>query len=280
MELRPLGKTGLKVSAIGLGTVKLGRNTGVKYPERFELPSDERCAALLEKAAGLGITVLDTARAYGTSEERLGKLMKEGAARGIGRDRWVIVTKAGERYEGGESRYDFSAGAVRRSVEESLRALRTDRVEVVLLHCGWRAEGAAGRGDDKRELEILENAETVGALEELKRTGKARVIGASTRTIAGGLAAVESGVYDVVMVTYNARAAAEIAVIEAAERAGVGVLVKKALMSGHIGSATGGDPAAESVRFALRPTGVGSVIVGTISPAHLEANARAAGAAE
>src|SRR5690606_39506858 len=71
---RPLGNTGLQASPLGLGTVKIGRNQGVKYPSGFDLPDDGQVRDLLALARGLGINLLDTAPAYGTSEERLGPL--------------------------------------------------------------------------------------------------------------------------------------------------------------------------------------------------------------
>ena len=88
--LRPLGRTGLQVSALGLGTVKLGRNQDVKYPRAFELPDDRSAAALLDRARGLGINLLDTAPAYGSSEERLGGLLAGQ------REHWIICSKVGE----------------------------------------------------------------------------------------------------------------------------------------------------------------------------------------
>ena len=69
---RMLGNTGIEVSIISLGTVKFGRNQGVKYPKLFNLPTDAEIAALLHDAKQLGINLLDTAPAYGKSEERLG----------------------------------------------------------------------------------------------------------------------------------------------------------------------------------------------------------------
>ena len=76
MDLRTLGKTGLKISPLGLGTVKFGRNQGVKYPGGFEIPEEGDLASLVALAKDLGINLLDTAPAYGTSEERLGRLLK------------------------------------------------------------------------------------------------------------------------------------------------------------------------------------------------------------
>ncbi len=92
MELRPLGATSLSVSPLGLGTVKFGRNVGVKYPQPFDLPSDQEALTLLATAWDLGINLLDTAPAYGVSEERLGRLLQH-----CRRD-WVIVTKVGEEF--------------------------------------------------------------------------------------------------------------------------------------------------------------------------------------
>ena len=72
-----LGQTGLELSPIGLGTVKIGRNTDLKYPSGFELPSDHEIIELLRLASQLGINCLDTAPAYGTSEKRLGAVLPE-----------------------------------------------------------------------------------------------------------------------------------------------------------------------------------------------------------
>ena len=132
--LTTLGSTGMAVSLIGLGTVKLGRNSDVKYPSAFELPSDDDARALLDAARALGVNLLDTAPAYGSSEARLGALL-EGQ-----RDDWLICTKAGEIYEGGQSRYDFTEQHIRASVDASLKRLRTDRVDILLLHSDGRDE--------------------------------------------------------------------------------------------------------------------------------------------
>ena len=77
MVPRPLGRTGIKVSPIGLGTTKLGRNTDVKYPKPFELPSDKQVGELLEAAFALGVNLIDTAPAYGESETRLGPFVAQ-----------------------------------------------------------------------------------------------------------------------------------------------------------------------------------------------------------
>ncbi|MBL8764826.1 MAG: aldo/keto reductase [Phycisphaerae bacterium] len=269
MELRPLGTSGIAVSVLGLGTVKLGRNRGVRYPAAFEVPTDEAAERLLRCAAEVGVTLLDTAPAYGASEERLGRLVGR-----VGRrDRWVLCTKAGEEFEpaaaGGEgaSRFDFSPRAVRSSVERSLIRLGVEHLDIVLLHC------------DGRDAWIVRESGALDELLRLKHEGKLGAAGASTKTIAGGLAAVERG--DVVMVAYSPWDRDAEPVIDAARVAGKGVLVKKALGSGWLGSDASGaghagraDPGA-ALRFAAGKPGVSSVVVGTIDEVRLRANARA-----
>lgn len=272
MELRPLGCTGLQVSAIALGTVKLGRNRGVKYPEGegFKLPNDAEAAALFRCASENGVTFVDTAPAYGASEDRIGQLMSQNAWFSRGRAGWILGTKVGEEFdpESGTSRFDFSPSGVRSSVERSLRRLRVDEIDLVLLHCG-----------EHDDWTIMHSG-AMETLRDLKRAGKVRAIGASTKSVDGGLAAVRSsmGACDVVMVTYNPRDRADEIVIDAAHRRGVGVLVKKALLSGHVGTIGSRlpadlreepDGASAALRFALRRTGVTSVVVGTTSVNHL-----------
>jgi len=251
---RALGRTGLEVSPLGLGTVKLGRSAGVKYPAPFVIPDDADAANLLALAAELGINLIDTAPAYGDSEERLGRLFAGQ------RERWIISTKAGEEFDAatGLSTYDFSPRAVTASAERSLRRLRTDRLDILLLH------------SDGRDEWIIRESGAMDALARLRERGLARAIGVSTRTAEGATLAVEYG--DVVMVTLNEEHGGDLPAIESASDRGVGVLVKKALMSGR----AGGELAARAIGFALAPAGVSSVIVGTISPANLRANARAA----
>lgn len=256
MELRALGTSGLRVSPLGLGTVKFGRNEGVKYPVGFDLPDDDHVRALLNLAAELGINLIDTAPAYGSSEQRLGALLPGP------RERWVIATKVGESFHDGHSRFDFSAAATRASVERSLRALRTDWLDLVLVHSD---------GDDCR---ILAEEPVVDTLLELRRAGLVRAVGFSGKTVAGGLKALEH--CDAVMVTYNPAYTAERPVIEAAARAGRGVLVKKGLMSGHL-NAPEGDPVLHCMAHVFAMPGVSSMVVGTISAEHLRHDAQVLG---
>ena len=97
----------------------------------------------------------------------------------------------------------------------------------------------------------------------------------STKTVAGGLLAVAC--MDVVMVTYNPFQDAEAPVIDAAHAAGKGVLIKKALASGHLEQAgPTADPVEDSLRFIFARRGIASVVLGTLNPQHLRHNVEAA----
>ncbi|HXH03093.1 MAG TPA: aldo/keto reductase [Candidatus Competibacteraceae bacterium] len=254
MELRELGSSGIRVSPLGLGTVKFGRNQEVKYPQGFALPSDREIRELLALARALGINLLDTAPAYGTAEERLGRLLP-----GPRRD-WVIVTKVGEEFRDGRSVFDFTAAATRASVERSLSRLNSDWLDLVLIH------------SDGEDVRILTEEGALDALLELKREGKVRAVGISSKTVAGGLLALDS--CDAVMVTHNPLHQEERPVIRAAHERGRGVLIKKGLLSGHL-AALGTDPVETCLRCVFAEAGVSSLVVGTLNPAHLRADVAA-----
>lgn len=256
LPLRPFGKTGLMISPLGLGTVKLGRNKALKYPQPFDLPTDAQAADLLRAAQKRGVTLLDTAPAYGEAQERLGRIL--GACGG--RDRWTIVTKAGEHFDPdtGISTFDFSPRGIIDSVERSMKHLRTDRLDAVLIHSD---------GDDER---ILRDGTAFDALARFKRRGRVRCVGMSTKTAAGGLLAVNSGRCDVVMLTLNARHDADLPAIREAGKRGVGVLIKKAFESGA------GVAPDEALERCYAEPGVSCVVVGTLRAEHLEQNAAAA----
>jgi aryl-alcohol dehydrogenase-like predicted oxidoreductase len=252
MKQVSIGTTGIEISVLGLGTVKLGRDQGVKYPEGFVIPDDKQATSLLSLASDLGINLLDTAPAYGNSEERLGKLLKGQ------RERWVICTKTGEEFENGLSRYDFSPEHTRFSIERSLRRLNTDYLDMVLIH------------SDGNDLDILNKHGTLETLQELKEQGLVRAIGMSTKTVEGGLLAAQRA--DIVMATYNLSSQDEKPVLDYCAEHGKTALIKKAFASGHL-CADGEDPARKSLEFVFGHPGASSVIIGTINPDHLRANA-------
>ena len=248
---RPLGSTGIDVSALGLGTVKFGRNEQVKYPQDFKIPKDQDVMRILDMAWSLGINFIDTAPAYGTSEERLGKLLAQ-------RHDWVIETKVGEIFENGQSHFDFSAKHTRESVENSLRKLRRDYLDVVLVHSS---------GDD---MNIIQQEDALAELENLKQKGLIRAFGMSTKTVEGGLWIVEH--CDVVMATCNLEYDEEQAVLDRAKELNKGVVVKKGLLSGYAGVARDGSGIERSFEHVLSKPAVSSMIVGTINRHHLKNN--------
>jgi len=236
------------VSPIGFGAVKIGRNQAVKYSAAYDLPSDLEVGRLLNGVLDAGINLIDTAPAYGTSEERI--------ARAVGhrRGEFLLCTKAGESFHDGHSTFDFSGAALRRSVEASLRRLRTEAVDILLLHSGGQ------------DLEIQRQGDTVETLVALRETGLARAVGLSAKTVEGARAALAWA--DVLMVEYHAEDRVQEPVMAEAHAAGVGVLVKKALASGRLA------PEA-ALRFVLANPGVSSAVVGSLNLAHVLANVAA-----
>ena len=137
----------------------------------------------------------------------------------------------------------------------SLKRLNTDYLDIFLIH------------SDGNDLEVL-NDELIAAMQSFKRRGLVRAIGASTKTVEGGLKALEN--MDVAMVTYNQDYRDEEAVLDYAATHNKGTLIKKALASGHAANPE------DAIRFALSHEGAGSLIIGTINPNHLKANVAAA----
>ena len=252
MHKRPVADTGILVSPIGLGTVKLGRDVGVKYPHGFTIPDDQQALSLINLAKDLGINLIDTAPAYGNSEERLGTLLKGQ------RHDWVICSKVGEEFINGESSFHFDKASVIKSIDRSLQRLNTDYIDMVLAH------------SDGNDVDIIQRHEILDVLAELKKTGKIRATGMSTKTVAGGLLAAEYS--DCVMATYNLAYTDEKPVLDYCADNNKAVLIKKALASGHLCLKEGEDPVKKSFDFIFKEPGVTSAIVGTINKQHLKLN--------
>ncbi|MCX4187617.1 aldo/keto reductase [Methylophaga sp. OBS4] len=254
-----IADTGLAVSPLGLGTVKLGRDKAVKYPQGFKIPDDKQAADLLSQAWALGINLLDTAPAYGHSEQRLGQLLKQ-----QNRD-WIIATKAGEYFDpaSGQSHYDFTPESLTASVENSLRLLQREVLDIVLIH------------SDGNDSDIIQRLGALDTLNNLKQRGLIRATGMSTKTVAGGLLALKQS--DLVMVMHNLFYQEERAVLEQAARDNKGIFIKKALGSGHLAQdpdqvQTQTDIVQANFDFIFAEPAVTSVIIGTINPMHLADN--------
>jgi len=249
MLRRRLGRTGLSVSPLGFGAFKIGRNQGAKYTEGYELPDEAEVERLLNEVLDLGISYIDTAPAYGVSEERIGRAIAHR------RGEFVLSTKVGETFENGTSTYDYSDIAVRNSVERSLHRLQTDVLDVVFIH---------SNGDD---LSILNNTGVVAALGDLKAEGTIRAVGMSGKTLPGARQALDWA--DVIMVEYHLKDRSHESLIAEAGKRGIGVVVKKGLASGRL-------EAAESIRFVLANDHVSSLTVGGLNLDHIRSNIAAA----
>lgn len=245
MTHRTLVNTDLLVSPIGFGAFKIGRNQNIKYAQGYELPDDAATERLLNGVLDLGINLIDTAPAYGLSEQRIGQFISRR------RNEFTLCTKVGETFENGESIYDYSGASIRHSVHRSLARLRTDVLDIVLIH---------SNGQDEQ---ILTQSDAVPALQSLRDQGLIRWIGLSGKTVAGARRALEW--CDVLMVEYHVNDTSHAPVIEQARARGVGVLVKKGLASGSLAPE-------RAIPFILQNPNVASLIVGGLSLDHLKQN--------
>jgi len=250
------GNSGLRVPKLGLGAGLLG-----------DASLDEReVARLLHGALDAGVTLIDSARSYGLSEERIARHLRQR------RDELVLSTKGGYGVDGVE---DWTAAAVTGGVEAALERLGTDRLDVFFLH--------------SCPIETLERGEVARALEEAVRAGKVRVAGYSGENQALELAA-RSGAFGALMCSVNLvdQRALDGALGEAARR-GLGVIAKRPLANAcweftdrPVGKyaevywerfaglrGRGLDWPEVAARFAAFAPGVSSMVVGTRSLAHL-----------
>ena len=126
MKYRKLGKTGLEVSVIGLGTWQFGGEWGKDFTQ-------QEVDQILGRGQELGINLIDTAECYG---DHLSETLIGNAIRGK-RSEWILATKFGHHYHGFRDRTDdYSAATVQKQLEDSLRALQTDYIDLYQFHSG------------------------------------------------------------------------------------------------------------------------------------------------
>jgi aryl-alcohol dehydrogenase-like predicted oxidoreductase len=263
--MRDFGATGLRVPVLGLGAGQIG---DARVPEA-------EASRILNAAIDLGVTLVDTARSYGLSEERIGRYLAHR------RGEFVLATKVGYGVEG---ETDWTAACVRRGIDEALRRLRTDAVDVVLLHsCGT---------EELRDEGILR------ALEDAGRAGKLRVAGYSGENAPLELA-LASGRFGAIECSVNLcdQRVTEGTLPVARERR-LGVIAKRSIANapwrhaqrpvGHYveeywvrWKAMGIDPAGVpwdelALRFSAYAPGVSCCLVGTARIEHLQRNAEMA----
>ena len=159
MEYTRLGSTGMKVSRICLGCMGFGDAT--RWTHKWVL-NEENSRPVIQKALEMGINFFDTANVYslGTSEEYLGRALKDFARR----DEVVIATKVHGKMYDGPNGSGLSRKAILSEIDNSLKRLGTDYVDLYIIH----------RWDYETPIE-----ETMDALNDVVRAGKARYIGAS-----------------------------------------------------------------------------------------------------
>jgi predicted aldo/keto reductase-like oxidoreductase len=202
MQRVRFGRTGLEVSRIGFGALQIS----TKYDHAH-------AGRLLNAALDAGISIIDTARGYQDSEERIGKAISHR------RDEFVIATKSG-----GGTRKEFWE-----ALEESLRRLKTDHVDVYQFH---------GADSSSRGF-IYEGETTIECMREAQEQGKIRFIGFSSHSLEGSLDLMATGDFDVVQypISYVGSEATERGLVEEARRLDVGLLGMKPFGGGRLGHA-------------------------------------------
>jgi L-galactose dehydrogenase len=281
MKYHKLGARGPVVSAVSLGTSPLGGMFGV---------ADESAAlSTVRRAVDVGITFFDTSPYYGDglAERRLGRALHGE------RDRVIIGTKAGRK---SLREFDFSPESIRSSLDESLRRLGTDHVDIFQLH--------------DIEYANLDQviADSYAELVRLRDEGKCRYIGMTGYPTAALRTAITATDLDVVLsyahyTLLDSCLATKL--LPVARRRGVGVINAAALALGLLtrgGTRMGTEhPAGERIRsaarravdvcvrrgadvawlanqYSIQRSGCASTVVGTVNPTHLDAAVAAVGA--
>ena len=244
-----ISNSNISLSEIGLGTVKFGRNTDIKYPESFDLPSDNDLIEILNTAAELGVDYLDTAVAYGIANQRLGRLLPKV------NKKFKIVAKIGERYssESG-STYDFSRPALEHDFENLLEELGINFIECLLLHCNDNDCG----DDIKGGLMFLKH---------LKQKGLIGAYGSSCKTKEGVMLALDSN-SDVVMIEPNLFMQTQNLFDHYSNAI---VVIKKAFSSGSVLLNQNINPS-EILKNYLEEKTILSIVIGSINISHLHQN--------
>jgi aryl-alcohol dehydrogenase-like predicted oxidoreductase len=207
LEQRTLGRTGRQVSVIGLGTWQLGADWGAV--------SEGAAREVLEAATDAGVTFFDTADVYGDgrSEQVIGRFLADRA------DELdvTVATKMGRRME--QLAENYRSGHFRAWVDRSRRNLRTDRLDLVQLHCPPSA--------------VIDADATYDALDALVDEGSIAAYGVSVETVDQALSAIARPNVATIQIILNAfRLKPLERVLPAAAEAGVGIIARVPLASG------------------------------------------------
>lgn len=214
MKYRILGKTGLNVSVIGIGTWQFGGEWGLNYTQ-------SEVDAILDRGRELGINLIDTAECYGDhlSESFIGDYLSR-----RNREDWLIATKFGHQFHERFTRTDrFDAAAVLEQLDASLKALKTDYIDLYQFHSGPDA--------------AFDNDELWTLLDKQKQAGKILHLGTSIGSndnLHQTEASTKVGV-EAIQVVYNRLdRVPENRVFPSCERQQLGVLARVPLASGYL----------------------------------------------
>jgi len=224
MQYRTLGRTGIKVSEIGLGSWELGgsyflrdRSSAGTDPAGYADVAEQEAVATVHWGLEHGLSFVDTAPIYGDgeSERRVARAL-------AGRSESVTVeTKLCVFAEDGRYRRVFTRDVVFREFEESQQRLGADVIDIDLLHSPSREE--------------FGNGESLDALLELKKAGKVRWIGiSSSYDVAHTLELIETGHLDVLQIPLSLMRPEWVDVLAACRRHDTGVVVREPLFSGYL----------------------------------------------
>lgn len=208
MKYINLGKTGIKVSRLGLGTVELGLDYGINKPENFtKKPNEKDSIYLLNKAADFGINLFDTAPSYGCSEELLGKAF-------VNKRDCIIATKVNIPPDGEDVKKFIQS-----SLTQSCKKLQRKYLDIVQVH---NATSKTFLHSDIFEILLKE-----------KSKGNLRIIGASVYEPENALVAIKSGMIDVLQIAYNVLdQRMDEKVLDKAKSEGIGILSRSAFLKG------------------------------------------------
>jgi aryl-alcohol dehydrogenase-like predicted oxidoreductase len=220
MKYRELGKTGLIVSEIGFGTWGIGGNA-------YGQVDDNEAKKALQTAFESGINFYDTADLYGDGHSEV--LMGEVFAGK--RDQIIITTKGGTLpHTTFDMPQDFSSQHIKEALTGSLKRLRTDYVDLYLLH-------------SPKIEDIERNADILHTLETAKKEGKIRAYGISARTPCDALKAIDKFGLNVVEVNFNLidQRALENGLFSRAKKDNMGIIIRTPLTFGYLTGRLRGD---------------------------------------
>lgn len=214
MKRRFLGKTGISVSEIAFGGVEIGMPYGIGVKSKEDMLPESEAIRLLHEAIDSGINFFDTARMYGESETIMGKAFKDR------RNQVIISTKCKHFVDqsGNLPSSDKLETIIESSLEESLSTLKTDFVDVFMLHQANEA--------------ILNNEEIASTFIKLKEKGKIRATGVSTYTNAETKLALDKGIWDVIQLPFNLLDQRQKELFPQAAEQGVGLVIRSVLLKG------------------------------------------------